>query len=56
MRSGSVCVPEYEHFSTQQGKVRRAAREGREPNLYDASGVVEDGFYAYLWPNFTINI
>jgi len=56
MRSGSVCVPEYEHFSTQQGKVRQAAREGREPGLYDASQGVEDGFYAYLWPNFTLNI
>jgi phenylpropionate dioxygenase-like ring-hydroxylating dioxygenase large terminal subunit len=49
-------VTEYEHFSTQQGKVRQSAREGREPNLYNASQGVQDGFYAYLWPNFTLNI
>jgi choline monooxygenase len=56
MSSGSLCVPEYDSFSTQQGKVRQAAREGREPNLYDAGRGVQDGFYAYLWPNFTLNI
>ena len=27
-----------------------------DPVLYDSSGEVKDGFYAYLCPNFTLNI
>lgn len=44
-------VTEYEHFSTQTGPPKQHRR---------AEGVsvseVAAGFYAYLWPNFTINI
>jgi choline monooxygenase len=49
-------VTEYEHFSTQTGKVTEAAANGRAANLYDASRGVQEGFYTYLWPNFTLNI
>ncbi|WIG60397.1 MAG: Benzoate 1,2-dioxygenase [Ktedonobacterales bacterium] len=49
-------VTEYEYFSTQNGAVKQTAREGKAANLYDASQGVQEGFYAYLWPNFTINI
>lgn len=45
-------VSEFEYFSTQGGPIRKSG--ARRP--YPIDGVVEDGFYAYLWPNFTINI
>lgn len=45
-------VTEYEHFSTQGGPMK----DSDKPQLYDTSGGVQDGFYAYLWPNFTLNI
>lgn len=48
-------VTEYDHFSTQTGALKASAAEGKT-NPYDASGGVREGFYAYLWPNFTINI
>lgn len=44
-------IQEYAHFSTQTGSQKR---EGDRP--YQSQGAVEDGFYAYLWPNFTLNI
>jgi choline monooxygenase len=48
-------VNEYEYFSTQAGPVKASARNGKA-GLYDVSGEVEAGFYAFLWPNFTLNI
>ena len=48
-------VTEYDYFSTQAGPARDSAREGKV-GLYKLRGGVEAGFYAYLWPNFTINI
>ncbi len=48
-------VTEYDYFSTQAGPARDSAREGKD-GLYELRGGVEAGFYAYLWPNFTINI
>jgi choline monooxygenase len=48
-------IREYEYFSTQTGSVNESARKGRE-NLYTIGDGVEDGFYAYLWPNFMLNI
>lgn len=47
-------VTEYEYFSTQGGPLKES-KDG-DPVLYDSSGAVKDGFYAYLWPNFTINV
>lgn len=44
-------IREYEYYSTQTGA---AKDEGN--SLYDTSGEVKDGFYVYLWPNFTLNI
>jgi phenylpropionate dioxygenase-like ring-hydroxylating dioxygenase large terminal subunit len=48
-------VTEYDLFSTQSGPVKESARRGRD-NLYAIGPGVEDGFYAYVWPNFMINI
>lgn len=48
-------VSEYEYFSTQTGAVRESAKRGKE-GLYEIQAGVEDGFYAFLWPNFTLNI
>lgn len=45
-------VSEYECFSTQTAPAR--SRSKRHP--YPIGKGVSDGFYAYLWPNFTINI
>jgi carnitine monooxygenase subunit len=49
-------VSEHEYFSTQAGPLTRAASEGRASGLYDTSQGVQAGFYAFLWPNFTLNI
>jgi choline monooxygenase len=48
-------VTEYEYFSTQGGPVRESARAGKD-NLYQIGEGVQDGFYAFLWPNFTLNV
>jgi len=48
-------VTEYEYFSAQTGPVRASAREDKE-SLYKIGEGVEAGFYAFLWPNFTLNI
>lgn len=52
---GAYEVTEYEYFSTQSGALKASARADNE-NLYDVSQGVQEGFYAYLWPNFTLNI
>ncbi|MGZ3583154.1 MAG: aromatic ring-hydroxylating oxygenase subunit alpha [Ktedonobacterales bacterium] len=52
---GTYEVTEYTYFSTQGGALKASARDGKD-NLYDASQGVQEGFYAYLWPNFTLNI
>ncbi len=44
-------IREYPYFSTQTGAYKQGGDE-----LYDTRGEVEDGFYAFLWPNFTLNI
>ncbi len=51
----SYSVAEYEYFSTQAGPPTKSARQGKA-GLYDISGEVKAGFYAFLWPNFTLNI
>jgi choline monooxygenase len=48
-------VTEYEYFSAQTGPVRDSAKEGNK-NLYEIGEGVQAGFYAFLWPNFTLNI
>lgn len=48
-------VTEYEYFSTQGGPPKEAGTTGKAA-LYDTAGEVKDGFYAYLWPNFTLNV
>lgn len=51
----SYSVAEYEYFSTQAGPPTKSAQQGKA-GLYDISGEVKAGFYAFLWPNFTLNI
>jgi phenylpropionate dioxygenase-like ring-hydroxylating dioxygenase large terminal subunit len=49
-------VTEYDCFSVQHGALKQTRKRGR-PHPYDTtSGGVPDGFSAYLWPNFTLNI
>jgi choline monooxygenase len=48
-------VTEYEYFSTQGGPKKKAGKTGKA-EIYSTSGEVKDGFYAYLWPNFTLNV
>jgi phenylpropionate dioxygenase-like ring-hydroxylating dioxygenase large terminal subunit len=45
-------VTEYDYFSTQGGP----RKENGKAQLYDSTGEVKDGFYAYFWPNFTLNV
>jgi phenylpropionate dioxygenase-like ring-hydroxylating dioxygenase large terminal subunit len=49
-------VTEYDYFSTQGGSLKASAKAGKGKHGYDASQGVQAGFYAFLWPNFTINI
>lgn len=49
-------VTEYAYFSTQTGALQAAAKRGEGSHGFDASRGVAEGFYAYLWPNFTLNI
>lgn len=49
-------VTEFEWFSTQGGALKESARTDKAAGLYDVRGEVTAGFYAYLWPNFTLNI
>src|SRR5262245_21935143 len=58
-RSGSNCVPDEQWFSTQTAAVKeawRGAKAGRRERPYEVGEGVRDGLYAYLWPNFTLNI
>ena len=45
---------EYPTFTVQRGKVRESARDGSGP--YRISAGVEDSFYAFVWPNFALNV
>jgi phenylpropionate dioxygenase-like ring-hydroxylating dioxygenase large terminal subunit len=49
-------VTEYDYFSVQGGALRQSAQDGIAQGLYATGGEVTAGFYAYLWPNFTLNI
>lgn len=49
-------VTEYEYFSTQGGALKESAKASGNGALYDVRGEVTAGFYAYLWPNFTLNV
>lgn len=49
-------ITEYEWFSTQHGVLKASAPHDTTTRPYDTSQGVQEGFYAYLWPNFTINI
>jgi choline monooxygenase len=47
-------VRAYDWFSVQTGALKESAE--RKGPQYGSAGEVDEGFYAYLWPNFTINI
>jgi phenylpropionate dioxygenase-like ring-hydroxylating dioxygenase large terminal subunit len=47
-----IDVQTHEFYSTQTLEPRSTP----QPAPYETAGEVENGFYAFLWPNFTINI
>lgn len=47
-------VQEYENFSVQGGPVKSSAKEGRA--AYTVGEGLDRGLYAYVWPNFMLNI
>lgn len=51
--TNNYTVTEYEYFSTQGGPQK--VNPGKAPH-FNKNGVVTDGFFAYLWPNFTLNL
>lgn len=53
--TNNYTVTEYEYFSTQGGPQKANGRLDKAPK-FNKSGVVTDGFFAYLWPNFTLNL
>lgn len=53
--TNNYTVHEYEFFSTQGGPQKANAHPEKVPK-FNKSGVVSDGFFAYLWPNFTLNL
>jgi choline monooxygenase len=53
--TNNYTVTEYEYFSTQGGPQKANAHSDKAPR-FNKSGVVTDGFFAYLWPNFTLNL
>lgn len=53
--TNNYTVTEYEYFSTQGGPQKANANPDKAPK-FNKSGVVADGFFAYLWPNFTLNL
>lgn len=48
-------ITEHDWFSTQHGALKDLSRQDTT-SPYDTSQGVQEGFYAYLWPNFTLNI
>lgn len=53
--TNNYTVTEYEYFSTQGGPQKTHAHPDKAPK-FNKNGVVTDGFFAYLWPNFTLNL
>ncbi len=51
---------EYDWFSVQSGALKTSSatssRASSQPEPYATDGAVQAGFYAYLWPNFTLNV
>lgn len=53
--TNNYVVTEYEYFSTQGGPQKANSHPDKAPK-FNKNGVVTDGFFAYLWPNFTLNL
>ncbi len=49
-------IAEYEWFSVQGGALKASSRSSDQTEPYAIAGNMQSGFYAYLWPNFTLNI
>lgn len=49
-------LTEYDWFSVQAGALKPSARAGDGADLYALEGDVGAGFYAWLWPSFTLNV
>jgi phenylpropionate dioxygenase-like ring-hydroxylating dioxygenase large terminal subunit len=47
---------EYDWFSVQTGALKPSAQAGDGADLYAVEGEVRAGFYAWLWPTFTLNV
>ncbi|HEX9038341.1 MAG TPA: aromatic ring-hydroxylating dioxygenase subunit alpha [Ktedonobacterales bacterium] len=47
---------EYDWFSVQVGAMKPSAQATASPGLYAVEGEVKAGFYAWLWPTFTLNV
>jgi len=61
--TNTYAITEYEWCSVQAGALKDSARAsavqegGAQPAAqYAIEGDVQAGFYAYLWPNFTLNV
>lgn len=54
--TNAYTVQEYDWFSVQVGAMKASAQASDNPDLYAARGEVTAGFYAWLWPNFTLNV
>lgn len=53
--TNNYTVTEYECFSTQGGPQKANVYPDKTPK-FNTSGAVTDGFFAYFWPNFTLNL
>ena len=53
--TNNYTVTEYEYFSTQGGPQKTSGNVKKAPK-FTTNGEVKDGFYAYFWPNFTLNV
>lgn len=51
--TNNYTVNEYDYFSTQGGPQKANSDQVR---AFNTQGIVTEGFFAYLWPNFTLNL
>ena len=54
--TNQYAVTEYEWCSVQTGALKTSEHPDTAHLPYSTQGSVQAGFYAYLWPNFTLNV
>jgi phenylpropionate dioxygenase-like ring-hydroxylating dioxygenase large terminal subunit len=54
--TNQYAVTEYEWCSVQTGALKTSEGGDTSHMPYSTQGSVQAGFYAYLWPNFTLNV